>query len=129
MLKSWWNFYRRKFKTRTSCEIFDPSFPLDPFLFAFFRGGASDRAVIARECIHRGPGGAVFYFCIAARERRTNTKPWPESLVIRSAVNSFNEALNSLSRFARLPGRFFAKSTPSSPPENSRYKKLASIKQ
>lgn len=41
-----------------------------------------------------GPrGGAVFYFCIEREtgEHVLHPKPWPESLVIRSTVNSLNE--------------------------------------
>lgn len=64
-----------------SCEILGPFILVGSLLAAalFFLHFSvevrDDRAVITRECIHRRPGGAVFYFCIAARERRPSTKP------------------------------------------------------
>lgn len=84
---------RLSFLARYSTPYFHQATALasQPFLFAFFWRGASDRAVIARECIHRG--GAVFYFCIEREtgEHVLHPKPWPESLVIRSTVSSLNE--------------------------------------
>jgi len=68
-----------------------------PFLFAFFRRDTSDRAVIARECIHREPPEREAYFISVSRPKKDerthvlHSKPWPESLVIRPTVSSLNE--------------------------------------
>lgn len=135
MLKSWRNFYRRKFKTRISCEIFDPLFPLDRSYPFFLHFSVEVRTIVpsSRGNAYIGDLGESYFISVSrpekdGRTRNLHSKPWPESLVIRSAANSLNEApLNSLSRFARLPGRFFAKSTTvTSSAEDSR---LAHIKQ